>query len=304
MASILSSEYIGITSLPEIKKTDNYFKLEDTLKIMYDYYKKNPSTNKCYPELSIYKYMQGVNDNRRTDWNHVASKDMDSLMESFKPDWNYIRSDGTSSKHWHYVSAHKQERVFILDAVKIYVSVPEGAIKDLFLGVIEEMLFKANYSFDAKVSKRIRKDTMCFLVHGNDFSVLEDYFKCKEDLLDTSIKFIAYRNKLGVSRELSFNTYNQQIAILITDYFNLLQSCNEVSLVQMYRLFVDAWLGKPCLCQDRIDNYCSMPAQSLVVILEVLDVLLGRRTLTDDHILLSSDQEFWRPLYDCRDWEV
>ncbi len=298
MNTILSSEYIGITSLPEIEKTDSYFKLENTLKMLYEYYKKNRDTNKYFPEMPIYKYMQGVDD-KHTDWNYIAGKDMDFLLESFKQNWSRINSDN-SSKYWYFVNVQHEEKVFILDAVKIYVSVIGNAVKDLFSGAIKEMLLKAKYSFDAKISKYVRKDTMCFWIHGDDFSVLEDYFSCKQELLATSLEFIPYRNKLGVCRELSDNSYNHQIAILITDYFRSLPLDSKVSLVQMYSFFLDAWLGKHS-CEP--DKYSFMDAQSLIVILEILDVLLDRHSLTDNHVLLSSDQKFWRPLYKCKNWE-
>ena len=39
--------------------------------MLYEYYKKNRDTNKYFPEMPIYKYMQRVDD-KHTDWNYIA----------------------------------------------------------------------------------------------------------------------------------------------------------------------------------------------------------------------------------------
>lgn len=72
---------------------------------------------------------------------------------------------------------------------------------------------KGRDEFFAKVSTRVRDDTICFYVCKNEFLILENYLRLHEDRLFNGNPFIAHRGLLGISRDLiDIDSYNAQLA--------------------------------------------------------------------------------------------
>jgi hypothetical protein len=132
---------------------------------------------------------------------------------------------------------------------------------------------------------------------------VEDYAAEHATDLVCTLPFVAYRGKLGITREFcGWKSYNGVVSELIAAYLAQVDDASDIDVVEMYDAYVRAWNG------DLGDNeaftraFKHSDAQELLVLLEALDVLLGNASLDDGHLLLNCDGDMWHALGSARNW--
>ncbi|MDO4337639.1 MAG: hypothetical protein Q4C91_06060 [Eubacteriales bacterium] len=188
--------------------------------------------------------------------------------------------------------------------IKVYITVEGTKLRKLFTGAMKILLERGTHSFAGKVSKKKRLEHMCFWVGRDDFFLLEEYFSEYADRLITPIPFVAYRGKLGISREFrDWPSHNGKQAQMISDYFSTIRDEDEISVAEMYSMFVRAWNGDLPQDHPMIRDFKDATAQTLLVLLDSIDVIFGKKAIDDDHLLLSEDEQLWEALSRWRCWK-
>ena len=145
---------------------------------------------------------------------------------------------------------------------------------------------------------------MCFWVSRNDFDLLEKYFADCRNITGGAMPFIAYRGKLGISRELAtFDSHNSLQAQLISSYFNSLDNVDEVDLGKLYSLLLKAWNGELKEGHPVRKAFQYSRVQSILLLLDTMDILTGKTRLDDDHLFLQENESLWRALGQAACWE-
>lgn len=105
-----------------------------------------------------------------------------------------------------------------LALIKVYVSLWDiSKLSKVFCETVRLLLAYSDNRFHAKVSRVKRKDSMCFWVSRHAFHILESHFSECSDVIGGAMPFIAYRGRLGISRELAtFDSHNSEQALLIS----------------------------------------------------------------------------------------
>lgn len=105
-----------------------------------------------------------------------------------------------------------------LALIKVYVSLWDiSKLSKVFCETVRLLLAYSDNRFHAKVSRVKRKDSMCFWVPRHAFHILESHFSECSDVIGGAMPFIAYRGRLGISRELAtFDSHNSEQALLIS----------------------------------------------------------------------------------------
>ena len=188
--------------------------------------------------------------------------------------------------------------------IKVYISVSDAEmIVAVFEDVIRYLLNNGEHLFHAKVSRYERNDHICLWVGKEDFLQLEKYIQKYDDILITPLPFVAYRGKLGISREFySWESHNGVQSGLICTYLNIVDSRENIDLLEMYSLFVRGWNGD--LNDEHLftKEYKNENAQALLILLESINVILGNTEITDDHLLLNGDGDLWYALGSSKNW--
>lgn len=162
-----------------------------------------------------------------------------------------------------------------------------------------------NRRFHAKVSRYKRSDQICLWIPREDFFALERHIATFDEELVTPLPFVAYRNKLGISREFcKWDSHNGAQATLISCYLQQIKDEAEIDAIDMYSLYVRAWNGELDESHPFTKEFKRNDAQELLVLLETLDVILGNATLTDDCLLLSNDGSLWGDLGCAKNWHA
>ncbi|MDY6305938.1 MAG: hypothetical protein SPL94_08265 [Oribacterium sp.] len=189
--------------------------------------------------------------------------------------------------------------------VKVYVSLKDfSKVMDIYYGAVKLLTQQADNRFHSKASRYKRTDCMCFWVSRNDFYLLEKYFEKLQDELECSVPFVPYRGKLGISREfLILGSHSSEEAELISRYFRTVDRVEDVDLGEMYALFVREW-NSPIEDPDhRLETFHYFNAQSLLILLDSIDVISGRTEIIDDHLFLTEDEPMWRALGSSYSWD-
>ena len=179
-----------------------------------------------------------------------------------------------------------------------------SAVSRVFYGRKAMMLLVYSDSrFHAKVSRVKRKDGMCFWVSRQAFHVLENFFSECSDVIGGAMPFIAYRGKLGISRELvTFDSHNSEQALLISSYFNSLEKEENVSLSRMYDLLIKAWNQEISADHPVMKAFQYTRAQTVLILLDTMDVITGKTVLDNDHLFLQENGNIWRALGQASSW--
>ncbi len=274
----LPSKFAGVRDLNlEITDFRQYEKLNGILKQLY--------RERIIKSEEIYNYLQGIERDKK-----ILGVDdaLLSLRESCE-----MSHINTYDSYWGHLEMEKQH-CSDLGFIKVYVSVTENVIS-IFKDLAKFLIENAQYRFHVKTAKIQRNDHMCFWLAREDFFRFETYVQ-KYDL-STPLPFIAYRGKLGISHELgSFDSHTGIQAMVISSYLQAVASEQDIDLLDMYSMYVKSWNG------EGLETFKGHNAQELLILLETLDVLLGNNTISDDHILLTDDADFWRKLSDSKNW--
>ena len=118
-----------------------------------------------------------------------------------------------------------------------------------------------------------------------------------------SLPFVAYKGKLGISRDFPGidRSHNSTMAYIISDYLKTVKNAGEIDLEDMYNNYISKWNGD--LYEEcGFGGFKNNSALSFIVILDTLDVLLGEAVITDHSFLLSGDARMWQVLAESRCW--
>ena len=192
-----------------------------------------------------------------------------------------------------------------LSLVKVYLSTRDHTnCVALFQDVVTFLAQTCRHRFHAKVSRYKRSDQICLWVPRRDFFALERHIASYDELV-TPLPFVAYRNKLGVSREFcSWDSHNGVQATLISCYLQQMGDEASIDVLDMYSMYVRAWNGELDEDHPLTKEFMHSNAQELLILLETLDVLLGNAELTDDCLLLNGDGSLWYALGSARNWHA
>ena len=291
----LYSENMGLKRMPFLERNEQYHTLNNLVKDIYE------KTRDAKDFQDIYTLMQHVNEDKETNWNKQVFQEFKERYDGVRDGWKIDLH--SSNRYWHQISVGDRQYKNLLAAVKVYVTTTGSNVKDLFIGASEELIRSGTGGYTAKVSLLERNDTICFYLNHHDFFLLEEYMKKHADKLKYGNSFIAHRGMLGISRDLiDYDSHNAQQARLLWDYFQIIHDKDEISIEEMYQMFILGWNAD--LAEDnpfRIDfERCS--AQLFVLMMDSLDILLRRKTIEDDSLLLNDDSKIWNMLTDAKCW--
>lgn len=255
-----------------------------------------------YPYEKVYRAMQQLREDAKTDF--ATRKDSEEFVAQAArlfPQWE-IDYDGLPSyfQQWTF-KLQDGPAVHTNHLIKVYLSTPDHHNREIYLGLLNYFVAHFKNAFAAKFAIEHRVDTICIWLAREDFFALESYVKEHEGDFVSAIRFIPYRGKMGISRDLFMpGSYNQIVSEIIYNHLKDLPSGESVSVNEMYaaymrRLF-DFKDG-----QTRPKPTTAM--QTVVTILESVDLIVGAGQLTDDHELLQSDTLNWELLHHAKSWE-
>lgn len=259
-------------------------------------------------QYDIYDGLQGINRSVGTGLRREDISALKDLAETLPEKWKDCFADAGYEKWWKFSAECLDPSVPVLSdlaLIKVYVSVDDEArIPEIFCDAVRLLLMDGSTRFHAKLSRIKRRDSMCFWVSRNDFDLLEKYFADCRNITGGAMPFIAYRGKLGISRELAtFDSHNSLQAQLISSYFNSLDNVDEVDLGEMYSLLLKAWNGELKEGHPVQKAFQYSRVQSILLLLDTMDVLTGKTRLDDDHFFLQENERLWRALGQASCWE-
>ena len=259
-------------------------------------------------QYDVYEELQGIDRSVNTGLREEDIHSLKKLAATMSKKWNDCFTD-TGNKKWWVFSAECADpsvpRLSNSGLIKVYASVRDVALApDIFCQAVRLILTEGDKRFYAKVSRIKRKDAMCFWVSKKTFEILEGFFAGCGGIIGDTMPFIAYRGKLGISRELaSFDSHNFLQARLISSYFHSVNSANEVDLGDMYSLILMAWNADLSVGHPVMNTFQYSKAQEILLLLDTMDVLTGRTLLNDDHCFLQENEQFWLALGKATRWE-
>lgn len=292
---LIPTEFLGIRKLPAVIRTPEYKALNSKLKEFYQAWEKEPEWD------GLYRYMQKFDGKQCTDWDRSSGKIIKEYIRPVKNQWHSISWDDGGC--WGQLIVQKREQRISSEHIKIYASTGNTCVKEMFLGAVKELFSHAENSFAAKVSKYMRKESMCFWVRRADLGLLENYFTGWSDALIENLDFIAYRGKLGYSRE-TYNgdSHNQWQAELMKGYFRKVSNADKLKLTDMYQYLIDSWNYEIRRDDSIAPEFKAADAQILIILLETFFIKIKNRPFDDDNILLSDNKNWWEPLCLGRNW--
>ena len=87
------------------------------------------------------------------------------------------------------------------------------------------------------------------------------------------------------------------------DYFQIVNGREDIELEEMYQMFVLGWNGElsedNCFCK----HFSGVTAQLFVLMMDSLDVLVGRKQIDDKSLLINDDPKIWNMMVDARCWD-
>ena len=293
---IRPSTLIGLRKYSIEEHNQTYNELNDFLKSMYDSYITSDKKDDF-----VYKKLQNADFEKRTDWTEENLEIIKNLQTNNSKTWESVWTNGDS--YWSYIGFRGRNKTSYISSshIKLYATLNTINIKNTFLDSIRFLVKNGTNGFSAKISKYSRNDQMCYWVRLKEYTLLQQFFASYQAKLISPMRFIAYKNGLGISHELNITSHNSLNAEIIQKYFKLVQDREEIALSKMISLYVLGWNGK--LGKKHPFSYFKQDrADAIVVLLETLDLILGRRFFNDTSILLNDTPEFWDALSSSVCW--
>ena len=297
----IPSKFAGIRSL-NVKITDEerHTKLNSILKELYLEHGREIRSDEVYDKIQS---ISGSDDRI-----NGINKLLEELQLNAEANKTVYKS--RIDLHDHYwgrfdLSRQKSEPGYSdMALIKVYISVAdEDNILPVFGDAVKFLIQQGKHRFHAKVARRRRSDHICLWTAGEDFFALENYLKKYDKDLITPLPFIAYRNKLGISREFySWDSHNGVQASMISLYLKHIENIADVEVLTMYSEYVKAWNGELPDDHYLTKEYKRSNTQEFLILIETLDVLLGNSKITDDHFLLNGDEALWMALGESKNW--
>lgn len=287
---------LGLRKLLINNLNQKYKELNDYLKLLYNKYLVNDKNADF-----IYRELQNFCDKQRTDWNSQFLYSVKDLQQKNTAKWNRYWSN--DDFYWSYIGfVDSYDNNFnSCSQIKIYVTFNNLQIKDVFLDSVKYLSENGEKSFAAKISKYSRNDHICYWVYKNEFLLLKDFFKAYQNNLIMPMKFIAYENGLGISHEMNFKSHNSLNADIISRYFSYVNNCDEISLSQMYSLFVEGWNNK-LPKKNPFSYFKNSNADEFAVIIATMQLFFGEQIEENKNLLLCDSKKLWNSLSYSKCW--
>jgi hypothetical protein len=278
--------------------TDNaqYQKLNQQLKKLFEQKHKD--------ERSLYENFQKLNRESRTDAPKDAEEYFAAYIQKTADDYDF-KGQANTDDYWDTFQFFRKDGGCPADcnAVKVYITFDSMAIMDRFAKMMLHLLENASCSFAAKVSKFERVDQICIWIQPVDYVFLAQFCQKYREELREDMQFIAYSDGLGISKDFGIDiSHNRMQAKLIQTYFSTISQVEEVSLEKMYDLFVQGWNGQ--LPENHIfqREFKKTSVISLLVMMDTLNVLLGKERIDDTSMLLMNNPVMWKEFQGSRCW--
>ena len=293
----------GIKEYEILRDTAGYLSRETLLK---DLYRKYGSEASVY---DIYEDLQGIDRSVNTGLEEDRFREFKEIAGSMPGRWKDCRVSTGRDKWWKFsVESADPKASWLRDLalLKVYVSVDEPSrVMEVFCRTVRLLLEQSDNRFHAKVSRIKRKDSMCFWVSRYSCFLLQKFFEDNHHVIADALPFIAYRGKLGISRELAtFDSHNSIQALLISRYFRTVKNKDEVDLGDMYSLMMQAWNGNLPDKHPLAEAFRYERAQTILLLLDTMDIITGKTDFTDEHFLLQENGCLWHALGIASSWEM
>lgn len=297
----LFSPNMGIRKKTLDKLLRRYGELNNLLKEIYQ---------KFAPQFSsdvIYAYFQNLNEKKAiiTDPRKYKS-DIEALTDVWQDKWCKASTNGSTS-HWVQVICAQKDDPWESPAkpenIKVYACIDDEKAEMTFIESLKHLISHAEHTFGAKIATCCRADQMCYWVYANDYKHLESFFRPYFSEMKTPLPFVAYKGRLGISRDFPGwdDSHNATQAHIISDYMKTVNSVKQVDLEDMYNNYIAKW-NADIEVEDDYGSFKRESVLSLVVILDSLDAILGKTSLSEESLLLSGDKRLWHILADSRCW--
>lgn len=295
------SPNFGIRGKTFDKASRKYSELTDLLKMLYNRFL--PS----FDHYDVYRYFQKIDENNRIvrDCNEFA-KSLKKLSEG-NSYWTESLAN-VNSGYWvqvYYIRKEDNEKILPNRPknIKVYAYIKRSDIQTIFMDSLRYMLENAKNNFAAKIATCNRSDQMCYWISADDFKHLEGFYRQYVNDMVESLPFVAYKSKLGISREFQdVDSHNAMQALIISDYLKNVQSADSIDLADMYNNYIKKWNAD--IYEDGKDG-CKFKYQSVlsfITILDTLDCLLGKTRISNKSLLMSGNAELWNVLAKSLCW--
>ena len=296
----INSSFAGVRRF-EIQEydRDTYDSLNRMLTELWDEYGKD------IKQRDVYRYIQRINTEKSKK---IPGVDLEMLKSYADSKGDNYRVSIDSDQYWSRFDYAKKERDYghsDLALIKVYLSLKNiKKAAEVFEDVVKYLCDKAGHLFHAKFTSEIcRNDPICLWVAVEDFPGLERHTKRYENILCASLPFVAYRGCLGISRELyTWSSHNGVQADLISTYLKGVESRDEIDVIEMYDLYTRAWNGDLPDKHLMSAGFKNSDAQEFIILLTTIELILRKRQVDDDSILLSGDDDLWHALGRSRNW--
>jgi hypothetical protein len=301
MAFEVSSLNAGLKTYILQQENPAYSAREEILKDLFRRYGKDAD------QYVIYEDLQGIDRSVDTGLCRDNIESLKELAASMPDKWKDCFTDTGYDRWWKFsVESALPAADWLSDLalIKVYVSLRDiSKLSKVFCETVRLLLAYSDNRFHAKVSRVKRKDSMCFWVSRHAFHILESHFSECSDVIGGAMPFIAYRGRLGISRELAtFDSHNSEQALLISSYFNSLEKEEDVSLSRMYDLLIKAWNQEISADHPVMKAFQYTRAQTVLILLDTMDVITGKTVLDNDHLFLQENGNIWRALGQASSW--
>ena len=297
----LFSPNLGIRKKVLDKMSPQYARLNSLIKDIYErFYPK-------FDTVSIYNYLQNLNTEEHIICDTNSLQTILEQLPKGNPKW---AGKGLTNRwgYWMqvlYVLADDTMRSTPSkpENIKVYAFLKAGDIQQVFVDSLRYLLQNAENAFGAKLSTCSRSDQMCYWLSKNDFRHLENFFMPRFEDMEKSMPFLAYKGKLGISREFFGydDSHNSTQAHIIADYLKTVNDILDIDLEEMYNNYIAKWnadiYDENCYCGFKYNS-----AQSFVVIMDTLDAILSNKDITDDSLLMSDNCKLWHILAKSHCW--
>ena len=295
----LISENLGIRKKEFDKRNTKYIALNSLLQEIYRNCSGRTNTE------SIYSLLQKINREGIIIKNTGKyTERIEQLIASY-PKWDDVMVSDSGSWIQSICSNADKHTGFNPNSpasIKVYVCFDNTEIGDIYIDSLSYLLGECSDSFATKIATYNRADQMCYWISPKDLKVLEDFYKPYEDNIVMSLPFLAYKQKLGISKEF-FGTdvsHNHTQAQIIADYFKTTHDINNIDLGDMYNNYIAKWNAD--IYEEYPNDYFKQSsALSFVIILDTLDCILKEKDI-EKSILLSGDKDFLYALSNCKCW--
>ncbi len=255
----------------------------------------------------IYRYFQKFNEGKK-----IVSKtdELEILLEQL-PAGNHKWKEKGSTNCWscwvqvQYTSLNDERCSSPGKAanIKAYACLKDVDVQQVFVDSLRYLLQNASKTFGAKLSTISRSDMMCYWLSAKDFVHLEQFFKPYNHVMNKSMPFVAYKGKLGISREFpgADNSHNSTQAHIISDYFRTVDKAEDVDLEDMYNYYIKKW-NADIYEEGYYSGFKGNSALSFAVIMDTLDAILNGNDISDESLLMSGDSKIWNILSISKCW--